>query len=335
MKKFKTIFFGTPQFVMPVLETLAQDEHFSVVAVVTAPDKPVGRKQVLTPPPVKQFGLQHNIPVLQPDEFNNRASVQPASPAGRLNNLKPDLFIVAAYGKILPRAVIDIPKFGTINIHPSLLPKYRGPSPIQAQILNNEPEVGTTTMLMDEQVDHGPLLGKSQIQISESETFESLADKLFKVGADMLPKITKYVTGKIKPQSQNHSQATFTKIIKKQDGQIDWRQPADYIERMTRAYAPWPSAFGRLKNYELGIKIIKANVISNDKSDLEPGTIFKTSPSLSSKSSPRSNSGQARLAIACGLQTILIIDELQPAGKKKMTGQEFLNGHQSLFSAVV
>ena len=346
-QELRIIFFGTPEFSVSSLKALIE-ANFNIVAVVTQPDKPVGRKKILTAPPVKILAEQNNIQVLQPIKLSSRAerSGVERSPANagipdklgdsstslgmtninfidQIKSLKPDLFIIVAYGKILPQTLLDIPKHGSINIHPSLLPKYRGPSPLQAQILEDEKNIGVSIMLIDEEMDHGPILESYKLKVKsyKNHSYQTLGAELFKIGAKHLPKIIeKYVAGEIKPQEQDHSKATITKLIKKEDGQINWANSADYIERMTRAYYPWPSAFGHIKTQEqknkktngLNIKILEAR-ISKEKTDLKPGTLFKLNK---------------QLAVVCGQGSILIIDELQISSKKKMTSKEFLRGHQ-------
>ena len=309
----KIVFFGTPEFAVPALQSLLAND-FNIAAVVTQPDKPVGRTKVLTAPPVKVLAQENNIPVLQPDKFSNLTIKQ-------LNNFTPDLFVIVAYGKILPQELIDIPHFGAVNIHPSLLPKYRGPSPLQAQILNGENKTGVSIMLIDNEMDHGPILKNYELRITNYAKYnqETLGKELFEIGAKHLPKtIEKYISGEVKPQEQDHSQATFTKLIKKEDGEIDWTKPAEYIEHMTRAYWPWPSAYGQLTTYNLQLttKILKAHV-GQEQTNFKPGTLFTHS----------TGSGQETLAVACGENSILIIDKLQISGKHPISGPEFIRGH--------
>jgi methionyl-tRNA formyltransferase len=315
VNNLKIVFFGTPEFAIPSLQSLIKAD-FNVVAVVTQPDKPVGRKQTITSPPVKNLAQKYNIPTWQPEKIT-----PPYDPLLKKGGV--DLFVIVAYGKILPQSLLDIPKHGSINIHPSLLPLYRGPAPLQNQILDNVTETGVSIMLIDEEMDHGPVLKNYELRIKNYEdyNYETLGRELFELGAKHLPEtIIKYIKSEIKPQVQDHTKATFTKLIKKEDGQIDWHKPADYIERMTRAYSPWPSAYAKLKmkneklktKEDLLIKIIKARV-NKEKSKLLPGTIFK--------------SLNCELAVACGQGSTLIIEELQSAGKQKMTAQDFLRGH--------
>ena len=239
------IFFGTPNFVVPVLEAL--NKRYDVIGVVTAPDKKVGRHNILTPSPVKQFALEHNIPVW---EMGNGK--------WKMENGKADLFVVAAYGKIIPQSILDLPKYGAINIHPSILPKYRGPSPITQTLLNGDRESAISIMKLDEQMDHGPLLKMIPYSIPEEATAEQLTQAMFQKSAEILPEvIDDYVAGKIKPTDQKHDEATYTHMVTKQDGYIDlsslerlnsleignWKLE---IARKIRAYYPWPTVWSRI-----------------------------------------------------------------------------------------
>lgn len=241
----------------------------------------------------------------------------------KLKNLKPDLAIIAAYGKILPKEILDIPSKGFINVHPSLLPKYRGASPIQAAILNGDKETGVTIMKIDEEMDHGPVVVSSILPIANSDTYETLSKKLAKLGGGLLVKtIPGYVSRKIKPVEQDHSKATYTKIIKKEDGKIDWGKSADEIERMTRAYYPWPSAWTQWRQETSDkrqvLKILETDVSGSNNRKI--GEIF-----LTDKKEP---------AIKCG-EGVLIIKKLQLEGGKVLTTKEFLNGHKNFIGSIL
>ncbi|MFH1990361.1 MAG: methionyl-tRNA formyltransferase [Patescibacteria group bacterium] len=257
----KVIFMGTPEFSVVVLEALINSDN-EIIAVITNPDAPVGRKQILTSSPVKITAGKNKIPVIQLNE---------------MRNFDVDLAIVAAYGKIIPKNILGIPHYGTINVHPSLLSKYRGASPIQNAILNGDKKTGVTIMKLDEEMDHGPILANSELPIADSDTYESLSQKLAKIGAELLIKaIPEYVSGKIKPIEQKHTEATYTKIIKKEDGKIDWSKNAAEIERMTRAFYPWPTAWTTWNGKNL--KILEAEVhngkLEIKKLQLEGGKIL-------------------------------------------------------------
>lgn len=233
----KIIFFGTPQFIVPVLSTI--QKNFNLLGVVTSPDKKVGRKQLLTPSSVKQFYQSSLGSCLTPEHFTPDVAQQ-------LTALKPDLFVVAAFGKIIPENILDIAKFGAINIHPSLLPKYRGPSPIQSAILNGDKISGISIIKMDAGIDHGPVIYAEEFSLSSVDNFETLSTKMFLRSAEILPKvIPAFVGGKLKPELQNHAIASYCNLVKKEDGYFDIDNPpkTKILDRMIRAYYPWPTAW--------------------------------------------------------------------------------------------
>jgi methionyl-tRNA formyltransferase len=249
----KIILIGTPQFGAIILEGLI-NAGYKPILVITETDKPVGRKQIITPPPVKLLARKHKINLIQPAEIRSTKS--------EIRNLEPDLIIVAAYGQILPKETLDIPKYGCLNVHPSLLPKYRGPSPIQTTILNGDTETGVTIMKMDEKLDHGEIISNSTFPFKKI-TYPELHNNLAKLGVKLLiDTIPKWVAGEIKAKSQDESKATYTKLIKKEDGLIDWKNTAEYIERQVLALNPWPGTYTLYKDKNL--KILKAEII-NDK----------------------------------------------------------------------
>jgi methionyl-tRNA formyltransferase len=250
----KYVFFGTPEFATIILEKLIKAELMPE-AIICNPDRPVGRKQIITSPPVKSLIMKHatcNIPVLQPEKLDESFMLH-------VSSFMPDIFIVAAYSQILAKQILEIPRLGTIGVHPSLLPKYRGATPIQTAILNGDEETGVSLFLIDEEMDHGPILMKSETQISKSETYESLHDKLAELGAELLIKtLPDFVAGKITPLAQDESQATYTKKFKTEDAFIDLaalqlamrgeprpdgREKAIEIERKIRALNPEPGVW--------------------------------------------------------------------------------------------
>ncbi|HLD96438.1 MAG TPA: methionyl-tRNA formyltransferase [Patescibacteria group bacterium] len=234
----RIIFFGTPSFGQIVLQKL-QDENSNVVAVVTQPDRPTGRDQKLTPSPVKTFAKEHKIKIFTPTDKTKLLATGP-----RLSALKPTLFVVASYGMIIPSEILQISEKGALNVHPSLLPRYRGASPIQAAILNGDVETGVTIMLMDEQMDHGPIVSQEKTALSPAETTATVMAKLAQVGGKLLVRtIPVYLEGKLDPQPQDHTQATYTKLVKKDDGHINWQDNNVQVERMARAYNPWPGVW--------------------------------------------------------------------------------------------
>jgi methionyl-tRNA formyltransferase len=247
------VFFGTPPYVIPIIETLSK--NFNLICVVTAPDAPAGRKKILTPTPVKQWTKKNLIStiVLTPQQYDNAVIEQ-------LSTLHPDLFIVAAYGTLIPQKVLTVPKLGAINIHPSLLPKYRGPSPIQTAILNGDKETGVTIIKMDEELDHGPIIAQKKITLKGNETSQSLHERLFQMAAAMLPSIIRQLTNKtIVPIPQDDTKATYCKKITKQDGYFDISNPPspEKLDRMIRAYYPWPTAYTKLGIQNEKIKLVR------------------------------------------------------------------------------
>ena len=297
----KIIFFGTSEFAVPALKALI-NEGYDVVLVITQPDKPVGRKQVLTPTPVKIEAQKQNLEIWE--GLKNLKL--------KIESLKPALGIVAAYGKIIPKKILDIPPKGCLNIHPSLLPKYRGASPIQTAILNGDKITGISIIKLDGQMDHGPIISKSQISIFNNDTSESLHHKLSVEGAALLVKtLPDYISDKITPVIQDDSKSTCTKILKREDGKIDWDKSAIEVGRQTRAYYPWPGSFAevKIKNSKLKIKILSVKV--NYDIGVEIGQL-------------QNNAGH--LIVQCGKGS-LIIEKLQPEGKKEMSSKEFINGY--------
>lgn len=238
----KFVFFGTGDFAVKVLEILCQN-GFVPELVVTTPDKPKGRKMELQPSPVKQWAEKNNKIAVQPKKLMDVHDILVAYH---------DLFIVADYGKIIPIEILNIPKYGALNVHPSLLPKFRGPSPVQSFILSGEEETGATIILMDQDIDHGPIIAKSEIRSAKSETYKELEDKLAVLGGELLVKaIPDWLEGKIKAEEQNHSQATFTKKITKEEGLIDLNEPPEVVVRKVRALTPWPGVYTFINNKRL------------------------------------------------------------------------------------
>ena len=250
----KIIFFGTPRFAQIVLENLINSQYKPSM-VVTAPDAKTGRGQTLSPTPVKQTALNNNIEVT--------ARPVLAEPPAR-TGLVPDLAILVAYGKLIPKVIIEIPKFGFINVHPSLLPKHRGPSPIQTAILDGEKTTGVTLMKLDKELDHGPILAQKEVPIESSDTHLSLIEKLGLIGSNLLLEVLPdYLSGKIKPKDQDHKKATLTKKITKEDGHIDLLNPPSpkVLDRMIRAYYPWPTVWGEIETGKLRIKLLPEKMV--------------------------------------------------------------------------
>ncbi|OGZ34505.1 MAG: methionyl-tRNA formyltransferase, partial [Candidatus Portnoybacteria bacterium RBG_13_41_18] len=248
-EKINVVFFGTPEFAVPILKELINSD-FKPSAVITSGDKPVGRNQEITHPPVKILAQKYEIPVFQPTTKEELVK--------KVTELKPDLIIVTAFGTILPKAIIDLPKYGSINVHPSLLPKHRGPSPIQFSILNGDQTTGVSIMLMNEKIDEGPILTQEKINIEKDDTSQILQNKLSVLGGRLLIKTLSYwiilkemprsAQYLIYPQPQDNSKATYTKILTKSDGKIFWNKTAQELERQIRAFYPWPGSFTYFKS---------------------------------------------------------------------------------------
>ncbi len=307
--KPKINFWGTPRFAQIILEKIYNSGLFEIHLIITSPDKKIGRKQKTTPSLVKQTGIKNNIPYLTPEKFD-KFFLQ------TLKQTNSDINLVAAYGKIIPLKFLNLPKFNSLNIHPSLLPKYRGASPIQTAILNGEQKTGTTLMLMDEKMDHGPSLSQTQINIKQNEKFAQLRDRLAEISAEnFIKSIHNYLNGSLKPQAQNHSQASFCKLIKKEDGRINWHNTATKIYNQWRALHEWPGVyandFKNIKQDKLKIELTKLQE-TNVKNNFEPGTFF---------------SQDKKLFLSCYQNSTLQILELKPAGKNNINYQNFINGY--------
>ena len=297
----KIVYMGTPDFAVPALEKLAQSPDYTVAAVFTQPDKPKGRKMVMTPPDVKVCAEKLGIPVFQPSSMRSEEAYN------SLKELNPDVIVVAAYGQILPKAVLDLPKFGCVNIHGSLLPKYRGAAPIQQSVLDGEKVTGVTTMLMDVGLDTGDILIKAETEIGENETAGELFDRLAVLGGELIIEtLDKLKKGEITPQKQDESLATHTSKISKELCPIDFNKSAFEVHNKVRGLNPWPVAVT-----EIAGKTVK--VYSSRVSDMSgaAGTILSLKP----------------FVVACGDKSVELI-EIQPQGKKRMTAQAFLAGHK-------
>src|SRR3989338_10840666 len=249
----KIVFFGTNRLAQIVLEELIKS-NYKPQLIITAPDKKAGRGQRRQMSPVKQTALKNNLEILQPESLSNEIF------KFQVSSFKFDIAILVAYGQIIPKEILIAPKYGFINVHPSLLPKYRGPSPIQTAILSDDKKIGISIIILDELIDHGPILIQKKITISPKDTHLSLIEYLGKIGARLLIQILpEYLAGSLKPKTQNHSQATFSKRIKKSNGYVDLNNPPDSktFDRMIRAFYPWPGVYTKLKIKNEKLKIIK------------------------------------------------------------------------------
>ncbi|OGL65543.1 methionyl-tRNA formyltransferase [Candidatus Uhrbacteria bacterium RIFCSPLOWO2_01_FULL_47_24] len=380
----KIIFFGTPEFAAPALTAL-HGAGFSIAAVVTQPDKPVGRGLKVEAPPVKIKAQELGLKVLQPKTLRGVvAGLQPADNIERrlkpaatiideLKSLHAEVAVVVAYGKIFPREVLELFPRGMVNVHPSLLPKYRGSSPIQVAILNGDTETGVTIMLLDEEMDHGPVLTQHVVQISPSPDLQSpspegvedgpserrprggqgegrhrtgseLSKLLAHEGAKLLVEtLPQYLGGKIKPKPQDHKKATFTKLLEREDGKVDWQKSAEYIERMARAYDLWPGTWTQWEGKRL--KVLKASLLHPTigcASNATPGYVWKAdtetlSPEQAQRVEwPSTSSGNklGQLAVNCNPGSI-ILEQLQLEGKKAMSGAEFLRGYPKFLGSIL
>lgn len=297
----KIIFMGTPDFSVPCLQALHDAGH-TVLAVFTQPDKACGRKQILKPSAVKEAALNLGLTVYQPNTLRDGTALE------IINKYNPDMIVVVAYGKILPSEILTSAKFGCINVHASLLPKFRGASPIQSAIIAGEKETGVTTMQMDDGVDTGDILLQARVAIEDGDTAESLFEKLSQAGAKLLiDTVEKLEEGTIAPQKQDEKNATHCTILTRESGKIDCNNSAKGIVDQVRGLYPWPSAYFNLDNKKF--KIHSATI--GEKTSARPGTLLKTKNTLQ---------------LACGDGNTVQILEIQPEGKKQMQTQEFLNG---------
>lgn len=240
----RIVFFGTPTLAVPVLESLANDERFKVAAVVTQPAKPVGREGIVTPSPVADVAQKSGITILAPESVKKDPEI-----LGKLQALEAEFFVVAAYGKIIPDQILSLPKHGCINVHPSLLPKYRGPSPLQATIANRDMETGVSIMAMDALMDHGALYTQLPDSVMPEDTAETLGMRLFTKAAGILPNLlVEIAAGEKQPVPQRHEDATITKLIERDDGKVSSEMTAETMDALRRAYDPWPGIFCVLPN---------------------------------------------------------------------------------------
>jgi methionyl-tRNA formyltransferase len=304
----RLVFMGSPDFALPTLRLLAQ--HYHIAGVVTQPDKPAGRGRVLTPPPVKLLAQQLGLPVIQPVRLREPEAL------AQLQAWQPDLVAVAAFGQILRPALLDLPRFGCLNVHASLLPRWRGAAPIQAAILHGDAETGVTIMRMDPGVDTGLVLSQRLIPISPDDTAGSLSDKLAALGAQLLiDTLPGYLNGTILPQPQAQAQPTYAPMLKKEDGQLDFSQPAEALVRRVRAFNPWPGTYTLWERQILKVHRARA-VGAGECKEHASGPVPTPGARIV-------HQGLPGIATASGL---LVLDEVQPAGKKIMPGKVFFQG---------
>ena len=294
----RIIFWGTPEFAVPSLDTLNKLDLVSLV--VTQPDRPAGRGKKLLASPIKEYATENNIDILEPQNLDDHF----------INELKkylPATFVVVAYGKIIPQEILDLSELKAINIHPSMLPILRGPSPSQSALLKGFQSTGVSLMQLDKKMDHGPILSQIEVKIEPNEDYIDLSERLSKIGADIINKhILDYLNNKITPLPQDDEQASFCKMIKKEDRLIDWQKSAQDIHNKVRAFRLWPGAYTKLDN--LDIKILKSEVVEEN---LKPGEI---------------KFDKNNLIVGTADQSLKIL-ELQVAGKKAMSVQDFIRGY--------
>ena len=309
--KTKIIYFGTPQFAVPFFLELAKDSSVEIVAVVTQPDKPVGRKQILTKPELKVAAESLNIPVLQFPSLKSAEALQ------TLTQLHAELFIVVAYGKLIPQSILDLPKKGCVNVHPSLLPKYRGPSPLQNTILHGDKSSGISIMLLDAGMDTGPILAQTVIELDSRETFSSFEQKIFTVGPTFYCEtIQKWIHDEIVPIAQNDAGVTITSLLERVDGKIDWNKSALEIDRKIRAFETWPGTWFSWNENGTDVRIAVHQAIVSDRVCIENiGSVVIESN---------------HLFIVCGDHHAIELLELQPDGKNKMSADAYARGHKTI-----
>ena len=315
MNNKKIVFMGTPKFAVPVLEMLI--EKYGVDLVITQPDKKVGRKKVLTAPPVKVIAEEKGIKVLQPEKISNDENV-----LSELKELNPDIIITAAYGQLVPETILEIPKYKCINVHGSLLPKLRGGAPIQYSILEDHGKTGITIMYMVKKLDAGDMISKVEVDILDSDNYESLHDKLSIAGRDLLKEtLPNIFTGNIAPEKQDDSLATFARNILREDEKIDWNKSAREIFNQVRALDPMPGAFTYLDENILKIWSSKVVELEENYSAEKAGTIIKQDKKY--------------IYILCGKNTVLKVKELQISGKKRMPVVNFLSNKKDYVGTIL
>ena len=302
----RILFMGTSEFAVPALKVLISDK-FKLIGLVTQPDRPSGRGKRLNPPPVKVIATEHNIAVYQPEKVREPDFVK------TLKHLAPDLIVVAAFGQLLPQTVLDIPPCGTINLHPSLLPKYRGAAPIQWALINGEAETGVTLMLLDAGEDTGDIISADRVLIRDEDTAFTLTEQLAQLGADQLVQCLSAMPNEGPPSAipQNHGEATHAPRLTKETGHIDWDQPATAIHNLVRGTAIWPGAYTFFRD-ELRLKVIRCQPLPRTLA-AQPGTLEIVD--------------RQALVVATGEGTLQLL-EIQPATKKVMEAFDFINGYQ-------
>ena len=309
----KVLFMGTPDFAVPILQALIESPEYDVVAVATRVDKPAGRGRKLRPSPVKEVAQADGIPVFQPRSLRKDPDAVLA-----LAETGPDVIVVAAYGLILPKSVLEIPPYGCINVHASLLPRWRGAAPVAAAILAGDEVTGITIMLMDEGMDTGPLLAQVEEPILPTDTAGSLSTRLAGLGARLLlDTLPRWIAGGVEPEPQDDAAATYAPRIKKEQGRIVWEKPAELLEREVRAYQPWPGSFTTWQGRRL--KVLEAAVDHDGAPQAQPGTVLEADRGV---------------GVATG-DGVLLLRRVQLAGKKPVDIESFLRGQRGFVGGVL
>ena len=335
----KIVFAGSPAFAVPTLERLASEGH-AVCLVVTQPDRPVGRKQQLQPPPVKEAALRLKLPIFQPEKIKSDES------RDHLQKIRPDAVVVVGYGQILPPWLLELPRFGCVNLHASLLPAYRGAAPIQWAVANGETTTGLTTMLMDPGLDTGPILLQWTTQIGPEETALELAKRMSTKGADLIAEtLQRLQDGTVSLQPQDNSRATRAPLLKKEHGEIEWTLSAPEIANRVRGFLPWPGCYTGFRGKKLQIwrarpapdpslaRLSRAESRDEQAVSFPPSRDPKQQTDVVSGTDQVSQPGQLfpegdNLLVACGQNTLLQLLDLQLEGRRRMTAAEFLHGAQ-------
>lgn len=298
------IFMGTPDFSTTVLEMLIAEHN--VITVVTQPDRPVGRKKKMTPPPVKEIAVKHGLPVYQPEKLTQSEELE------QLIALESDLIVTAAFGQLLPEKLLEAPKLGAINVHASLLPKYRGGAPIHQAIIDGETKTGITIMYMAKKLDAGDIIAQRAIDIEQQDDVGTMHDKLSFLGADLLKEtLPAIINGTNNRQPQDDSEATFASNISRDDEKIDWQQPAEAIYNHIRGLSPWPVAYTIMD--DANMKLYAAHIVTNKKG--KPGEIIETT--------------KKAIIVGTGSQDAIALTDIQVAGKKRMLAANYLSGVQT------
>lgn len=333
-QSLKLVFCGTPQFAVPTLEKIVAAGH-QVKLVLTQPDRPKGRGLELVASPVKQSALRHNLPIYQPEKIKTNEELQ-----SRLREIDPDAIIVVGYGRIIPKWMLDLPRFGNINLHASLLPKYRGAAPIQWAIAGGEKVTGVTTMRIDEGLDTGDMLRQQELAIADDDTSETLAPRLAAIGADlMVETLHRLQGGAVTPQRQNHAEATLAPILNKEDGRIDFHGTAQEIYNRLRGFQPWPGAYTKFRGKMLAVTAARPSSVvgprlSAEAFSAEPVAQEGRENPVADKLHPEALAeGQlltqaSQLFVRCGQGTALELLEVQPEGKKRMAARDFVHGYR-------